>query len=501
MIVFVSQIIRSKYLHLILFFSILVADFSYNFLNLNELSKISEEKIRYGITIVTNDDLTYLRPAINLVDTFELKDGSLGVQKYFYRPPGYALFLSIFYFLFGLKKGLFAIVITQTIFHALSIALLFDLMLKIKWISIKFSFIIFMILGIIPFTGSFLFYTLTEGLTPFLIVLYFYSLFFTSSKNWILSCISFSLLILTRPVFFFLILPLVYKILTVRKGVWIKIKLLALNFLFIFFPMIIWQLRSTIIAGEYPGLYPIYYKSANNIYRPTHQAIWNFAKSWGVKGDDFHKAIGEIWEEQIKTDKITDDNNLDSFFKLMPDCIYQLIEKNEIINAFHLYKKSIIEQKKYYDKDLPIPEKGISYEDKTIKLFDNFKLKYRASFPISYYILTPVNYLKQIVFHSNLSLYIFQHTFRGVKFVEFLRYFCFLLHTTLFLFIPLTVWFSKNKLLVFMNIAIGLYVFFLAFYYRELEERYTLPILLPLFFSAIYTIKKITQKTKSFSNL
>jgi hypothetical protein len=496
---FVSQVLKKYRLHFLLFTLVFVVNLFYNGLNISVLSGLKEGRVREGVSVVTNDDLTYIRPAINLIDNFEFKDGTIGIQKYFYRPPGYALFFSFFYLLFGLKYGLLTLVLTQSVLHSLSFVLLFNLSIKQLSIKSNYSLIFFSIFGCIPFTGNFSFYTLTEGITPFLVVVFFYSLFSNRyiDKPLIVSILALLFIMLIRPVFIFLFIPFLYKIWVETIKIKLRIKKMILYTLLVLLPLFLWQIRAITIAGEYPGVYPIYYKTANNIYRKSHESIWNFAKSWGVKGDDFHEAIGEIWSNQIKSDTITDEENTQKFFDLIPTYVYGVIKKEDIFKALILYKKSIIQQKKYFDLDLPIPKNGLKYEVETINRFRNFKYAFQRNFTFEYFVVSPFKYLKAMIFHSNISLYIFQHTYRGNIFLECVRLLCLLIHVFLFFLFFFSAFKCNSRTIKMVSISVLGYILFLAFYYRELEERYTLPILLIGVYISFYYMSNLVDLFKS----
>ena len=96
--------IWKKYKSAIILFLLSVSiGYLFNVLNLYFLGVDFPEKIRLGQTIVTSDDLVYLKPVINYVDKGIWSDGSIGRQKYFSRPPGYSLFFLPYYLLFGIK--------------------------------------------------------------------------------------------------------------------------------------------------------------------------------------------------------------------------------------------------------------------------------------------------------------------------------------------------------------------------------------------------------------
>ena len=81
--------------------------------------------------------------------------------------------------------------------------------------------------------------------------------------------------------------------------------------------------------------------------------------------------------------------------------------------------------------------------------------------------------------HSNLSLYIFQHTYRGNWMMELLRSVFFGIHSICFLglIISLLFWKKLDWKQNAISATVLIYIFFLCYFQRGIEERYTLPIL------------------------
>ena len=98
---FVFQNYFSRYPNLALFVLTFVVGFLLNYTNVHYLQIANPEKVRLGETILTSDDLVYIKPVKNLIETGVWTDGSVGRQQYFSRPPGYSLVILPFYFLFG----------------------------------------------------------------------------------------------------------------------------------------------------------------------------------------------------------------------------------------------------------------------------------------------------------------------------------------------------------------------------------------------------------------
>lgn len=75
-------------LSLVLCFSAVI-----HLLNLSYLGKDHPGALRSGVSIRTQDDVSYLVPALNYLDGKGWRTNDAGVQAYFLRPPGYGLLL------------------------------------------------------------------------------------------------------------------------------------------------------------------------------------------------------------------------------------------------------------------------------------------------------------------------------------------------------------------------------------------------------------------------
>jgi len=105
-------------------------------------------------------------------------------------------------------------------------------------------------------------------------------------------------------------------------------------------------------------------------------------------------------------------------------------------------------------------------------------VEFKKHFWFEYYIVSPLKVFKKLAFHSNLSLFIFQKPFRGNIFMETFRGICFLIHSIAYLVLIVGLFYRKKiyeKSL--FSISLVIYVFYLIFVQRGIEERYALPIL------------------------
>ena len=96
---------------------------------------------------------------------------------------------------------------------------------------------------------------------------------------------------------------------------------------------------------------------------------------------------------------------------------------------------------------------------------------------MQYALIVPALVVKHMILHSNLNLYMFQHTYRGLWWMEALRWSSLIVHVILLSSIFIIPWLRIPRLLRVAAMFALLYLIYLAFIQRGIEERYTLPVL------------------------
>ncbi|RYM31449.1 hypothetical protein ERX46_16200 [Brumimicrobium glaciale] len=483
----------------------LISAFAFNELNIHFLKKDSVE-LRYNETVITADDVSYIRPAQNYLEIGELKNNMVGDGSYFLRPPGYSS-LFVFYGSFlEIENAVKAVKTTQLILFALSVYCLFFIAFGyIK--SKKIAILITGIYGVTNLASGFLYYTLTEAITPALVIFFVFFLMRAKEENrhkakllfYYIAAAIFSFLFITRPVLAILGLAFpffIYADFWKRKKQFftqlILVGLIASS------GMIVWQVRNYNITNQIVGLNPIYYpENSQSSFRPTHEALWDLCKGWGEIGADFHSYVGPFWSSAIHGNASQED--IDKIISHFPDEVVEKLDRNKIETMFSNYQLSIENQKYYYENRLPMPQEIPEIETKTILQINELTADFKKEFWFQYYISSPIKVFKELAFHSNLSFYIFQKTFRGNFLMEGFRLFAFSIHVLAFVTLIFSLFFKTPiHLKSIFSYALLIYVFFLIFVQRGIEERYSLPILPLVLVSFGYFLMKfkttISQK-------
>lgn len=494
----VLNFIKSKRIWIICILSFFSALF-YNQLNLKQLP---EELKRENQTVITNDDVSYLTPPKNYIETGAWKANSIGKQAHFIRSPGYGIFYMVFLKVAGDPLALSFLKIAQLLLFAFSVYWLYSITCSL--INNKnIALILACIYGVTPFSIGFLFYTLTEGITPALLLLYVFLLFKSKEKTlpkqknifYFLAALTFAYLLIVRPPLGIMgiLLPIFlikdYWKTSVSKTI---IKLAIFGSVAFSF-MAIWQIRNYNITNEYVGLHSIYYADNNSIYRPTFKEYWNFVGGWAQEGYEVHSYMVPMWQAAIKgdTSEIYIKNALETF----PENVINHFGEDRLTTIFKKYQEATLFQKTYYDQNLPMPITTPNIELEVIDELKQLTSEYKSEFWMQYHIISPLKVFKTMAFHSNLSFYIFQHTYRGNWLMEGIRVIFFGLHTLCFFSLIISLLFIKiiDWKQIALTLSVLVYIFYLCYFQRGIEERYTLPILPLLLIGMVNIFRQIPR--------
>jgi hypothetical protein len=438
--------------------------------------------LRNQQTVLTADDASYLSPALNLVEKGVYKSGFAGKGAYFLRPPGYPLFIAATRMVLGEDRMLPGIKFIQVLCYILGILclgfLIFNWFPKKRW-----AFLILFFYATSGMACGFVYYTLSEGITPLLVLLFFFLLESSRSGSQrfrfgliTLAALVFGYLFITRPVFGILGLSFPFYCFNKADSLARNFSRLVVWGSMAMAPMLVWQIRNYSIAGTYVGLHPIYYpENSYSVFRPVHAACWNWVKSWGEDGAHFHGYAGTFWEAGIRGDDFSD--AAQAFMAALPSRAIQLHGPKRIREVLYHWYALVQIQRPYFKADRAMPPE-ISVEEKGAILgFNALAAQYRSSFKFESYVGVPLRVYAKMAMHSNLSLYVFQHTWRGNILMELLRYGSFVFHFLVWILLPWALLIKMplpRKMFLF---SVILYVGYLAFVQRGIEERYTLPVL------------------------
>ncbi len=262
----------------LLFLLALVSAFGWNSWNIAAMRDLPDagQRLRAEFTVATADDVSYLRPVDELLEGMAEDTPAV-------RPPGYGIWYLILRLFLDPNDAVILIALLQVVLFAASVALLYYTLqaFGIPPLIRAGSVLLF---AILPTFQGFLFYTLTEGVTPaYVLICVCCALMFhqRGDQKWLIAgTMTWALLLLTRPVLGWAGLPLLVAAYFARSGhgsrkAGITVALATL-------PLFGWVGYESITSGYFTGLHPVYRPDATNVFRPTHKAFWELAKSWGM---------------------------------------------------------------------------------------------------------------------------------------------------------------------------------------------------------------------------
>lgn len=420
--------------------------------------------------IPTADDASYLLPAENFLQSGIWTDGTDGITQYFQRPPGYGIIYLFTKFLFN-EYALFALKIIQVTCFFVSVLLIGKISSTIVN-SKMIGLVTAAIFAIFPMFSGFLYYTLTEAITPFFVLLLVYSC--TSDKkqgiNW-LFIFSVSFLLLIRPQILPLILVLLIFEFRKKNHKSIYFTLIAI------IPFTLWQFRTFVISSEWHGMHPIYSYQNNHLYRPGHEAITDLFRIWEHDGSRFHSFIHEL-EVNDKPDftEITREYIPDDMIGYI---LPMLVKYKTILNNNHLYLA---------DKN--------SKEKKFVRQCNALTKKMKMKFFLRNYLFTPAKSAVYQLNKSHLNLPLFQKTLRGNSFIELLRIICVSIIFGGFISVIFEFFRLRYDINFFLCLGFLLYFAYLVFIQRMNEERYITPFLPVLLLQGMNTLNGFYLKIR-----
>lgn len=492
---------KEKHFPILLFVIAFLCVLIFNEWNLSTL-RSDRVSLRENNTVKTADDASYLRPMERLYEHGSLYTNDTEKWTSIRRSPGYGLMYYGALCVVGKEHALMLLKWIQYILYALSVVALHYLAYYIlndqKWALFPT-----LLYGCWPVYYGFLAYTLTETITPalFIFTYYFVAKAIQQKKMnmWLFAGLLGGWLVLTRPVLGVFLVPLPFIMwFTYRRKL---LPVLGVSIL-LALPMVGWQLRHKVVLGSFQSVHPIYLNEVAGMYRLPHQSLWNLVKSWEYQSASFHDLTGPFWHaaNQNENPKAP----IESFLSKLPEHVKTTIGTSEWEVYLQLLYDAIQASGQATLSHSPLPEEQIA-ASKAHEL----KQRYISAHWFKYGVVTPLKVFKELTFHSNLPYYAIQGKYRGNSVVEVIRWISFFLYSSgVFVLLCLPVlWLIRFKrtlhkienhprfLLVFLLVVSAfVYLCFLAFYQRGIEERYTTPILWIGLIGGIYLVRKLSLR-------
>lgn len=424
--------------------------------------------------IQTADETSYIVPPKNFVNKGEWKDNSNGLTSYYQRSPGYGFLYLVNYILLG-KDAFLGLKILQIGLFFASI-LVFWRLLKEFRLSNKLIFISTAAFALLPLYSGFVYYSLTEGVAPFFTLWSILELKKSDHSNkirWQL-IVSVALLVLIRPQLGLIpFAGFVYGIVTKQYR-------LSGTILLAILPLFAWYARTAFISQEIPSFHPIYSKTNNHFYRPSHAAMTELFRVWEWRSDVFHSQTGRLG--------FGDSSAIEMVVSEIP-AVYRKAVRPLFVQFHNLNQSRLCDYENVELNDY------LPGEKKFINDLDSVRRTLVQNNKFDYFIKVPAMSAKDFLNKSYMNLYIFQGPLRGNWFIEILRVFCWLMVIGSVTLSALSIFSFKWKSLdIFLLAGIGVFLFYLVFVQRLNEERYIVPILPVLLIYAVVGFKMLCDK-------
>lgn len=435
--------------------------------------------------IITADDVSYLSPMMRLYEHGSIYTSETEKWTSIVRTPGYGL---IYFGCLQLSPNhpLVLLKWLQYLLFALSVPALYQLLAMIST-SRKASLVAAFAYGCFPISHGFLAYTLTEAVTPALLIFSYYFVAKALKKpnqylGWVIAVLLGSWLVLVRPALGLMLLPLIYFVWKAHTS---DLKRLAFLIVLLILPLSSWQIRHKIVLGSFQSLHPIYQNEVQGMHRLPHQSFWQLVKSWEHKSEHFHTLTGIIWGGVYRQAEPLSIAN--QVMGLLPKHVIETIGKQELEQYLVQLQTTIKIVSSATLSGEPLDEEKALAEQAHM-----LTRNYRRSNWMNFAVITPFRVYKELALHSNLPYYAVQGKYRGLWWVETLRWLSFVLHSltiSALLIIPMyglmrerrtfSLLKSSPPLLMggILIITSACYIGYLMFVQRGVEERYTLPVL------------------------
>lgn len=477
-----------------------VCGLTVNTINLHVADK-AQQTVK-GITIFSPDNEYYLDPVENYLQGLGWRRSPpVGNGSYFRRTPGYSLIYLAARSFLSEPHALTAMKMLQFILFLSSVYCVFKILedLNAHWLTVFLGALIY---GCTPFFSSYTFFTITEGISPFLVVFAFYFLVrarkLTNKKQFVYLIIASFLLgyaVLTRP-YLGLLLPLLPFSMFAMSSTYPIGRRIVLMISTLIFPVamiLTWAARNYYVTHEVIFLEKANHPQSLDRMKPEFTAFWNFTKCWAEDGSKMNSYQLPFYFAALRGD--TSAHYVDNILNHVPDAVKFELGSEPIKAAIKNYQQVIFSQRVFFEKQLPMPNEYSESQLHVARQFNELSQRWRANHLVQYYIKNPLKYLADITLHSNTSnLVIFQPPFRETwPIINWVRLGLAVIHVLIYVLLALGLFFFKGDRLIYAYFVILPITFlaFFVFYFQAIEQRYMLPVLPLILLGATMTLERI----------
>jgi hypothetical protein len=512
----------NKVKYVFLFFAVFLFSVTVNEYNIYLIKKstsytpeVNSKSLVFNETIFSIDNEYYLSPVENFLKSNEWKRSpGIGDGDYFRRTPGYSLIYLSFVKPFGFQIGHLFIKYFQELLFSLSACFFFFINLyyyKSKFLAITLT----LIYSFFPFFSVWTSYTLTEAITPMLIVSYLFIVLkaYTHTNHlvkislYVLASFLVTFLTLTRPytaisglillVYFFNDYNYVLAV-SVNKFLY-KAALISL------FPIIMigsWTIRNYVLTSELVVLEKAFHPQSLDRMKPEFEGMLNFSKCWGEDGAFFNTYYQPLYTAALKGD--TSSIYIRNVLSSWPKEIISEYGYTSLYSVIKIHQEVLYKQKIFFDKQIAMPSNYLPEQVLVKEKYNELIKSYKKKHFFSYWFISPIVYLKRMIFHSNTAhIFFFQEEHRNNVIFNIIRFSMFIIHVLVYFALFFNLFFLKRSIhkiaIVYLPI---LFILFFSVFHREIEQRYMLPVLPIIIVGLGFTINYLSRLmfSKSFVN-
>ncbi|HLF46203.1 MAG TPA: glycosyltransferase family 39 protein [Chitinophagaceae bacterium] len=510
-----KKIKDSKFLFFVVLFS---AAFNFSFLEYNNylIRKNNPENIErnakslvYGQTVFSVDNDYYLSPVDNFLEGKGWKRGTVESNgEYYRRVPGYSIVYLFFTAIFEKPTAFLVLKIFQFFLFLSTIPAIYYLSSQVSGKPV--SRLLTIGYAILPFISSWTYYTLTESISPALVVFYFFFLFKALNSVWekqklkyyLLASAFFSFAVLTRP--YIAVTGLAILLFTYHDFISTKVKKGFLFFSSIWIiPFLLigsWTLRNYILTKEFVPFEKAFHPQSIDRMKPEFRGLFSFVKCWGEDGFNLTAYHEPLYWAAIAGD--TSSKYVINILNAWPEKIIREYAFDRLFGILKEHQELIYSFRSFIKSNKPMPDQYLPEQISMEGKYNGLIREYKRKHVFSYWVVTPLIYLKRMVLHSHTAnLYFFQDQNREKTQVNLYRNFLLLVHISIYMclvlnFLMMRGWTNR---LVFIFIPLTFIVFFTVVH-REIEQRYMLPVLPVLIAGAAGTLERLKIFAERFKN-
>jgi hypothetical protein len=484
-----------------LFFSLLINNINTSILKCSLTENINTKSLVNNSTVWSIDNKWYLPHIENIKNGHGYTLNSNEPEMRVRRTPVYPIFYGIHYYLFGKEKSFLFITFSQVLLFAIS-SLLIALCVYNFSKNKKWAIITGVCYALSPFIASYNYYTITEAISPSLVVvtLYSLSLYYINKKPYylILSGILIGVSFLNRPSTGLLLPALAFPLLLVNNNLKesiIKTSLLTLGFVAFISPWVIRNYKVT--KGEIILAEKIYHGAPMD-FGKAHIELRSLLNTVINPADLSTEALSTNLIKHERNSKAANDLK-ENYMNSLPNHFYEICPRKDLKKGIDLLHIDLLEKEKL-KLDNPRIKRAklfnLESENKAYLYIKSLKTNYKIKSPFQYYILTPLHLLKGIIFNSNSSnigslnpksneLTIIQKVLKTIMYV---------LNALLFLtLIPFNIFCENRQLKIIINVYSISTILFFILVFRNYEMRYFLPIFPVLYIALGFFINKLWE--------